>query len=143
SALRQRRIVARVDRMREILLLGPGPELGDVLVGLDGFVPELEAVFGPFGADAPDVEGADHIVEMIELDRPARGIGETDRPQRLHELLLVVSLAARRLERGVDDLAVHINAGGIETGNRIEILQYAVDETLVAVALEVERVRAA
>src|SRR5262249_46850075 len=44
SALRQRRVVARVDRMREVLLLRPGPELADVVIGLDDLVPELEAV---------------------------------------------------------------------------------------------------
>src|SRR5689334_22342631 len=128
--------------MREVLLLGPGPELADVLVGLDSLVPKLEAVFGPLGADAPDVEGSYHIAEVIELDRSTRRVGEIDRLEGLHELLFVVSLATRRLERGVDHLAIRINAGGVEAGNGIVVLQDPVDEALVAIALEVERVRA-
>src|SRR5262249_12339333 len=135
-----RRIIARVDRVREKLLFGPGPELADVLVGLDRLVPELEAVFGPLGADTTDVDGTDDVAEMIELDRSARGIAKIDRSPRVHELLLIVALAVDRLERGIDHLAIHVNPGSIETGNGVEILQYAVDETLVAVALEIERV---
>src|SRR5580698_9256192 len=46
SALGQRRIIARIDRMREEVLLRPGPELTHVLVSFDGLVPEFEAVFG-------------------------------------------------------------------------------------------------
>ena len=49
--------------MGEELLLRPGPELTDVLVGLDGLVPELEAVFGALGPEPPDVESADDVAE--------------------------------------------------------------------------------
>src|SRR5690348_921123 len=52
SALRQCRIVARINWMREIFLLGPTPELTDVLIRLDGLVPELQAIFCAFLADA-------------------------------------------------------------------------------------------
>src|SRR5215472_13870251 len=52
SALGQRRIITRIDWMREILLLRPCPELADVLVSLDGLVPELQPIFGAFGAKA-------------------------------------------------------------------------------------------
>src|SRR6516164_10750001 len=79
SALGQWRIIARIDRMREILLFGPGPELTDVLIGFDGLVPELEPVFGTLGVDPPDVEISDHVVQMIELQRPAWRIGQADR----------------------------------------------------------------
>src|SRR5665213_3807120 len=41
-----RRVVARVHRLRQELLLVVGPELADVVVGLDRLVPELEAVLG-------------------------------------------------------------------------------------------------
>src|ERR1700689_3963278 len=82
SALRQRRIVARVDRVREELLFRPDPELADVLVSLDGFVPELEAIFGAFRPAAPNVEGPDYVAEVIELERTARRVGQADRPQR-------------------------------------------------------------
>src|ERR1700689_2971311 len=88
SALRQRRIVARIYRMRQILLLRPIPELADVLVGLDGLVPEFQAVFGAFGADAADVEIADDVAEVVELERAARRVGEAHRLERGHELFL-------------------------------------------------------
>src|SRR6202166_353303 len=88
-ALRQRRIIARIDRVREVFLLRPIPELADVLVGLDGLVPEFQAVFGAFGADAADVEVADYIAEVIELERPARCVCEAHRFERCHELFFV------------------------------------------------------
>src|SRR6202040_2629208 len=93
SALRQWRIIARIDRMRQILLLRPIPELADVLVGLDGLVPDLEPVFGALSADLADVEVADDVAEMVELERPARRVGETDRSQRRHEFLFVIGVA--------------------------------------------------
>src|ERR1700683_5038015 len=74
SALRQRRVVARIDWMREILGLRPGPELADVLVGVDGLVPELKPVFGALSADTPHVDVTDHIVEVVEFERAARRV---------------------------------------------------------------------
>src|SRR5215472_3648654 len=94
SAFRQRRVVARIDRVSEIFRLWPRPELADVLVGLDGLVPQLESVFGAFFAETPDIDVADHIVEVIELERPAWCIGQADRLQRFHELFLVAGVAA-------------------------------------------------
>src|SRR5580704_6141365 len=41
STLLQRRIVARIDRMSEELLLGPSPELADIFVGFDDLVPQF------------------------------------------------------------------------------------------------------
>src|ERR1700750_155978 len=41
----QRRIVARIDRLREELLLIIGPELTDVVIGLDRLVDELAVLF--------------------------------------------------------------------------------------------------
>src|SRR6187551_1825364 len=83
SAL-ERRIVARIDRLLEELLLVVGPELADVVVGLDRLVPVLQAVFGPLLAKLPDVEVANHVAEMVELDRSARRVGEVDAPHRGH-----------------------------------------------------------
>src|SRR5438128_1390077 len=74
SAL-HRRVVARIDRLRQKLFLVVGPELADVMVGLDGLVPELEAVLGAFLAELADVEVADHVAEVIELERAARRVG--------------------------------------------------------------------
>src|SRR5437660_768051 len=75
----QRRIVTRIDRMSEEFLLRPSPELTDVFVGFDDLVPQFQAVFGVFPATSPDVKVADHIAEVIEFERPARGVGQVDR----------------------------------------------------------------
>ena len=73
SAL-QRRIVARVDRLRQEPLLVVGPELADVRVGLDRRVDELAVL----ALAAADVEVADDVAEMVEVERPARRVGEAD-----------------------------------------------------------------
>src|SRR3984885_12516360 len=78
SALGQRRIIARIDRMREIFLLRPGPELAHIVIGFDDLVPELQSVFGALRPDTADIEGADHVVEVIELQRSARRVGQAD-----------------------------------------------------------------
>src|ERR1700722_17663540 len=41
SAFCQRWVVARVNRMREEFLFGPVPELTDIVISLDGLVPDL------------------------------------------------------------------------------------------------------
>src|SRR5262245_58090467 len=84
SAL-QRRIVARVDRLREEPLLVIGPELADVLVCLDRRVDELVTLL----LAPPDVEAADDVAEVVEAERAARRVGERHRPQRLDQRLLV------------------------------------------------------
>src|SRR5215472_6768998 len=122
SALGQRRIIARVDGMREELLFRPSPELADVLVGLDGLVPELEPVFGAFRYHASEVDIADYVVEVIELERPAWRVGEADRLQRGHQLFLVACVAADHLEAGVQHLAVSVKQRRVLTGDGVEIL---------------------
>src|ERR1700692_425198 len=112
SALRQRRIIARINRMREVVLLRPIPELADVLVGLDRLVPDLEPVFDALGADLADVEVADDVAEMVELERPARRLGESDRSQRRHEFLFVLGVAGR-LQRRFDHLTIDVEQPGI------------------------------
>src|SRR5580700_989249 len=82
SALRQRWIIARVDRMRQKFLFGPSPELADILIGLDDLVPEFEAVFGAFRPAAPDIEVADDVAEAVELERSARRVGQSDGAER-------------------------------------------------------------
>src|SRR6266571_1646154 len=91
----QRRIVARVDRLREKPLLVVGPELAHVRIGLDRRVDELVALPLAF----PDIEVPDDVAEVVEVERPARRIGELHGAQRFDERLLVVGLAARLLER--------------------------------------------
>src|SRR5215469_7242331 len=102
SALGQRRIIARINWMREILLFRPGPELTNVLIGLDSLVPKLQPIFGAFGANAPNVESPDHVAEVVEFQRAARRIGQIDRPQRAHEFVLVARVAACRFQGGID-----------------------------------------
>src|SRR5262249_16261341 len=77
----QWRVVARIDRLRQEFRFVVGPELADVVVFLDGLVDD--AVAGLF--HAADVEGADDVAEMIELDRAARRVGERYRFERRHE----------------------------------------------------------
>src|SRR5580704_12851198 len=96
SAFRQRRIVAGIDRVGEKLAFRPGPELTDVFVGLYRLVPERESVFGALLAQAPHVNVSYRVVEMVEFERPARRVGETDRFQRRHQLVLVAEIAAER-----------------------------------------------
>src|SRR3984885_15488060 len=91
----------------------PGAELADILISLYGLVPQLEAVLRAFGADTTDVECADHVVEVIELERPARCIGQVDRLERAHELVAVAGVAAERFQGSIDDLAIDVEQRGI------------------------------
>src|SRR5215468_10039459 len=106
SAL-ERRIVARVDRLRQEPLLVVGPELADVLVGLDRRVDELAVL----ALAAPDVGVADDVAEMVEVERPARRVGEADAAHRCDERFLVVGLAAGLLQRRFRHHAVDVEAG--------------------------------
>src|SRR6187397_3304719 len=60
-----RREVARIDRLLQEFLLVVGPELADVVIGLDRLVDQLAIRF----FEVTDEEVADHIAEMIKLDR--------------------------------------------------------------------------
>src|SRR6185437_6847452 len=131
SAL-QRRIVPRVDRLRQEPFLVEGPELADVLVGLDRRVDEL-AVLALAAAD----EGvADHVAEMVEVERPARAVGEADAAHRGDERLLVVGLAAGLLEGGLRHHAAQIEAGSVDAGDVAVVRDHALDELLVARRVE-------
>src|SRR5437764_15299822 len=99
--------------MREIFLFRPGPELTDVVIGLDRLVPKLQSIFGAVGTKAPNVESPDHVAEMIEFQRAAGRVGQTDGPERCHELILVASVAARRFPCGFDQLAADIARPGV------------------------------
>src|ERR1041385_6426552 len=123
SALGQWRIVTRIDRVREILLFGPGPELTDVVICLDGLVPELQPELGSFLIDAANVDIADDIVEVIELDRPSGRVGQ------IHAL-----------EASVDDLAIDVEPGRVEARNSIVVLDHAVDKSVVGIRLEIKGV---
>src|SRR5215470_11116557 len=112
SAL-ERREVARVDRLRQEPLLVVGPELADVLVGLDRRVDEL-AVLALAAAD----EGvADDVAEMVEVERPAWAFGQADGAHRRVEGFLVFGLAAGLLQRRLGHHAAEIDAGGVDAGD--------------------------
>src|SRR6185312_7164703 len=55
------RVIARIDRLRQELLLVVSPELANVVVGLYGLVPEVQTVLGALFAQLPDVEVANHV----------------------------------------------------------------------------------
>src|SRR4051812_27880449 len=95
SSWLERRVVARVDRLRQELSLVVGPELTDVVVGLDRLVPELEVVLGAFLAELSDIEVTDHVAQVVELDRAARRVGQVDAPHGGDELGLVAGIAAK------------------------------------------------
>src|SRR5258708_4631718 len=95
SAL-QRRIVARVDRLREEPLLVVRPELAHVRIRLDRRIDELVAL----ALAAPDVEGPDDVAQVVEVERTARRVRERHGAQRLDKGVAVLRLAGRLLERG-------------------------------------------
>src|SRR5215813_14306991 len=83
-----RGIVARVDGVRQELLLVIGPELADVWILLDHRVHQILALALALTND--DV--ADGVAILVELDRSARRVGERDLMQGLGQHLAVVSL---------------------------------------------------
>src|SRR5215469_17374896 len=133
SALGQWRIIARIDRMREILLFRPCPELTDVLIGFDGLVPELQPIFGTFSAKAANVEGSNDVIQVIKLQRSARGVGQAHSLQGGHELVLVAGITACRFQGGIDNLAVDVEQAGVLTRNHVKILEHAIDEAMIGV----------
>ena len=56
--------------MFEELLFVERPELADILVSLEGPIDELPVHF----LDAPNVEVANNVPQMVEPDRPARRV---------------------------------------------------------------------
>src|SRR5882724_12827197 len=89
----QRRVIARVHRLRQEPLLVVRPELADLGIGLDGGVHEPVAL--PLAP--PDVEGAHDVAEPVEGEGAARRVGEGDAAHGLVEGLPVVRLATRLL----------------------------------------------
>src|SRR5206468_6136169 len=74
----QRRIVAGVHGLREEPLLVVRPELADLGIGLDRRVDELVALLLAFA----DIEGPDHVAEVVERERASRRVGQRQRAQR-------------------------------------------------------------
>src|SRR3954453_20961074 len=89
-----RRIVARINRVLQELVLLVGPELADVGISLDHSVDVLAVLL----FDLADVDVADDIAKLVEPHRAAQGVGHFRLPQRLHEGVLVLDLAVDCLE---------------------------------------------
>src|SRR5215475_13698402 len=88
-------IVTRVHRLGQEPLLVVGPELAHLRVRLDRGVEEPVAL--PLAA--ANVEAAHDVAEVVEGERPPRGVGERHRAQRPVHGFPVVGLATRLLER--------------------------------------------
>src|SRR6185312_4942451 len=105
-----RRKVARIDRLLQELLLVISPELTHVVIGLDSFVDELAVRL----FEMADEDVANHIPQMIELDRAARRISQRDRFHGGHKGGLVIRLPAGLLQACLDHHAIHIESGTVE-----------------------------
>src|SRR4030095_6873284 len=138
SAL-HRRVVARVHRLRQEPLLVVCPELADLGIGLDRGVDAAV----PLPLAPPDIEGAHDVAEPVEREGAAGRVGEGDAPHGLIEGLPVVRLATCLLQRRLRDLAVDVEAGGVEAGDIAVVLHHALDEPLVARRVEIARIRGA
>src|SRR5438132_7636346 len=135
----QGRVVARVDRLRQKPLLVVRPELADLGIGLDRRVDELVALL----LAPPDVEGPNHVAEVIERERPAGRVRQRNRAQGAVQRLAVVGLAAGLLERRLGDQAIDVEAGRIEAGHVAVVLDHPVDEPLVGRRVQIGGVRRA
>src|SRR4029079_5145639 len=101
---------ARIDRLLEKLLLVVSPELAHVVIGLDGLVDQLAVRL----FEMADEDLANHVPQVVELDRAAWGIGERDRLHGGHEGGLVIRFAAGLLQASLDHHAVDVEAGAVE-----------------------------
>src|SRR6516162_10953411 len=107
SAL-HRWVVARINRLRQKPLFVISPELADIVVSLDRRIDELAVL----ALAAADVKATDDVAEMVEMERPARRVGQRHGAQRLDECVLVVGLAAGLFETGLRGHAVYVKPGG-------------------------------
>src|SRR5262249_45412656 len=114
SAL-ERRIVARVDRLRQEPFRIVGPELAHLRIDLHDGVFHL-AVLLDHSADG---HVGDDIAVVVEADRAARRIGELNRSHRLDEHLRIIGLAAGLLQRRLQNLAVHVVGRRVEADRHV------------------------
>src|SRR5207247_4034502 len=94
-AVLARRVVAGVGGVLQELVGPVGPELTHAREGVDDRVlkPAADAL------DLADVDVLDRVAEVVELHGAARGGGAVHAPERRADLLPVLDVAARRLER--------------------------------------------
>src|SRR2546427_1392059 len=98
-----RRIIARINRVRQECLFLVGPELAHIRIGLDHRVYELAILL----LAPADEDVADDIAIWIELDGTTRRIGQRHLVQGLGERRAVVGLGPESLDSGLDALAGH------------------------------------
>ena len=101
----------RKDRLLELLRVVV-PELADVRIALDRRIDELAG----FLLDLANVDREGEIAVVVELDRPARRVGERDALDRGGQLV-GVGVAAGGRERRLQDLAVDVKRRSIEAGS--------------------------
>src|SRR5712691_3184309 len=126
-AVLARRPGARVGRLSEELVFGRGPELTDVLDGVDHGV--LQAPVRAF--DATDVDVVDRLAILVEADRPAGRVGDRDPAQGLEERVGVLDLAAHLLESLLEEEAGRVGADRVVARLRAERLAVGPDEGAV------------
>src|SRR5262245_54397537 len=90
--------VAIVDGLLQELVGRVFPELRDVGVGVDHGVPQLPALL----LDLPEVDVLDRVAVTVELDGPARGVGNLHLAERDQESVPVLDITADGLGRLVD-----------------------------------------
>src|SRR5712691_6163106 len=87
------RVVAVVDGLLQELLGLVAPELRDGREGVDDGVLQLAAL----ALHLADVDALDRVAPLVELHRPAGGVGDLDLAERGHELLALLHVAADHL----------------------------------------------
>src|SRR2546430_10158045 len=126
-AVLARRPGPRVRRLLEELVLGRGPELADVLDGVDHGV--LQAPVLAF--DATDVDVVDRLAVLVEADRPAGRVGATDPAHGPDEPGGGLDLAAHLLESLLEEEAGRVGADRVVGRLPAERLAVGPDEAAV------------
>src|SRR5437867_2769882 len=135
-AVLARRVVAGVGGVLQELVGPVGPELTHAREGVDDRIlkPAADAL------DLADVDVLDRVAEVVELHGAARGVGEVHAPERGAELLPVLDVAARRLERRPEHHARHVRPFRIVGGHLLVLGLVGPRELLVGGAREHRRV---
>src|SRR6266508_3835341 len=123
----RRRVVARIDRILQELVLLIGPELAHVGIGLDHRVDVTPVLL----LDLADIDVADDVAEFVEPHRAAQGVRHLRLPERLYERVFVLGLAVDCLERLLEHLAAEIGLRGIDAGVNLVVAADRFDELLV------------
>src|SRR5262245_3524976 len=132
----RRRIVARIDRLRQEALLVISPELADIRVGLDDGVDELSA----FALALADEDITNNVAEAVEANRAARRVEQRYVVQRFRKCLAIIGLAADLLDGSLDTLAGDVHAGRIAARKNVVVSLQSFDQALVAGRIAIGRV---